>query len=73
MAQILNQYEVLQFHPNTVNIIWNDNLRINSLTRTTNIVAELAPALANKLEKPSIQALKMLLSLLLLELSLSSP
>lgn len=51
MAHILNQYEVLQFHPNSENIIWNDNVRIDYLTRTTNIVTELAPALANKPEK----------------------
>jgi len=53
MAHILNRYEVLQFHPNPESIIWNDNIRIDYLTRTTNIVTELAPALANKSENLS--------------------
>jgi len=58
MAHMLNQYEVLQFHPNSETITWNDNVRIDYLTRTTNIVTELAPALANKPEKANVPSVK---------------
>jgi len=54
MAHMLNQYEVLQFHPNPEAIIWNDNIRVDYETRTTNIVTQLAPALVKPTQKINI-------------------